>query len=255
MMKPTTLLRPRLNSGPNRAFTLLEALIVVSILVILAALLMPALDRMKASADKAACANNLRLIGAGVTSYVGEHNGKIPAIKELTLNGWLQEIFADSITTTGVQSSTSYGAAYPHGPVFKLWICPGDPTRGQWQFRGAANGVPGTNENDTGVNAHSYSPNGWVLNRKMASIARPGQTILMADFQWGVNGTRFILPASSPWKDCFPLKWHNSYINCLFVDGHVEPLLAKTIIWGGSNSKLWYSDYPSSGTTFPSQND
>lgn len=237
------------------AFTLIELLIAIAVIAILGALLMPTLSKIKSSANAAACASNLHQIGVGVTSYVSENDAKIPAIRDLTLNGWFQQIFADSIITTGGQSTTSYGATFPHGPLVKFWICPGDPTRGGWKSLGAPNGVPGADPADTAVNAHSYTPNGWVLNVKLASISRPSQTILVTDFQWGNAGTRYILPANSPWKESIPQHWHNSYVNCLFVDGHVEKLLAKTIIWGGSNSKLWYSDYPSSGTAFPSQNE
>ncbi|MCS7090054.1 MAG: prepilin-type N-terminal cleavage/methylation domain-containing protein [Verrucomicrobiota bacterium] len=64
---------------PNAAFTLLELLVVVSIVAILAAFLMPALQRAKALAKRTACLNNLRQLGLGSTLYAMDHNGHLSA--------------------------------------------------------------------------------------------------------------------------------------------------------------------------------
>ena len=49
--------------GANLGFTLIELLAVVAVMAILAVLLLPALNRGKASAKAAAFKNNLRQIG------------------------------------------------------------------------------------------------------------------------------------------------------------------------------------------------
>lgn len=59
------------------AFTLVEFLIVVAILAILIALLLLVAARVRASAMKAACANNLRQIGQAMVVYDHDY-GRLP---------------------------------------------------------------------------------------------------------------------------------------------------------------------------------
>ena len=61
-----------------RGFTLVELLIVVGIITVLLALLMPAVRRARESAQRAACASNLRQLAAGVHAYAIDNDGQIP---------------------------------------------------------------------------------------------------------------------------------------------------------------------------------
>ncbi len=76
-------------------FTLVELLVVITIIVILLALLTPALDKAIYQAELAVCAANLRGIGLGVNSYAVQ-NKRVYPYRNLEKTWWKQvEMLAD----------------------------------------------------------------------------------------------------------------------------------------------------------------
>lgn len=68
----------RSNMVRSSAFTLVELLVVISIIAILIALLLPALAQSRAQAKVVWCMTNQRSIGQGIINYSNDHDGQIP---------------------------------------------------------------------------------------------------------------------------------------------------------------------------------
>lgn len=67
-------------------FTLIELLTVITIISLLAAMLLPGLNKARKSARSTACKNNLRQIGIMVKSYFGDYNTMPVAAMKPTVN-------------------------------------------------------------------------------------------------------------------------------------------------------------------------
>lgn len=73
----------RMPHGARGGWTLIEILVVVAIAAGLIALLMPAIDHMRARVRQIQCLHNLRDIGTAMQLYAQDHDGTLPDMAAL----------------------------------------------------------------------------------------------------------------------------------------------------------------------------
>ena len=107
----------------ERGFTLIELLVVIAIISILAAMLLPALARAKAKAQRITCANNHKQIGLGMRLWADDHGGKYPWFVDQCQGGGLPN-GTDNATVNMQFFIASNELVTP-----KILVCPNDSQR------------------------------------------------------------------------------------------------------------------------------
>jgi prepilin-type N-terminal cleavage/methylation domain-containing protein/prepilin-type processing-associated H-X9-DG protein len=77
----------------SKKFTLIELLVVITIIAILAAMLLPGLNKARKTARSTACKNNLRQIGIMFKSYMGDYQTLPVAAMKPTVNATDKPIY------------------------------------------------------------------------------------------------------------------------------------------------------------------
>lgn len=218
----------------KRAFTLIELLVVIAVIAILAALLLPALSRAKASAQRANCLNNTRQIGVGLHLYASENTDRLPA-SQSNVTGFDTQTNHFAIFYRPLVDSYVGIVADP-SPQDRLFACPADtfyydfPT--MTYERHSQHDVPEAYYSSYGFNGGNYDETSnappaflnetsypGVYGRRQASIKDPARTLLLME-----------IPAFFPWSWHQPVKLpsggqfglNNAKNMAAFVDGHVS---------------------------------
>ena len=181
-------------------FTLMELLMVISVITILAVVLLPVCAQVRASTQTATCLSNQRQLGEAVSLYTQDYDECFPQTHPTATPWTFPE---DEITL--VTPWRTLMEPYVRSP--RLFRCPSD-----W---GAPNWHPTT-----------YAPNGYtVYGASLAAVEQPSNTIYSAELQPGA-----LLDDFSPWDgaeslmDTLAVSRHSGGAIYLFVDGHAKRL-------------------------------
>lgn len=121
----------------NRAFTLVELLVVIGIIALLIGILIPALSKAQQQAKITACLSNMRQLTQGWMMYANDFKGSIPFAEtngerkaDGTINtdnkdkrdGWVVDIAGDPGTNT--RSSVEKGLLWKYCSAAETYRCP-----------------------------------------------------------------------------------------------------------------------------------
>jgi prepilin-type N-terminal cleavage/methylation domain-containing protein len=225
------------------AFTIIELLIVVAIMLVLAALLLPALNGAKERGKAVASLNNLRQLGAALPMYADDHDDALPpnmgkdGLHEAMANGqyvnWASGIMSWELDSDNTNATLlTLGGIGPYvGGVAKVFKCPSDTTLSDVQRKaGWSERVRSVSLNAMLGNAGEFMKGAVNTNNpdyrqflKLADVAEPSHIFsFVEEHPDSINDGYFLNRFfTHHWID-LPASDHFGGTHFAYTDGHVE---------------------------------
>jgi prepilin-type N-terminal cleavage/methylation domain-containing protein/prepilin-type processing-associated H-X9-DG protein len=187
---------PKVDKMRSRAFTLVELLVVISVVAVLMAFLMPALARARQQGKTIVCLNNLRQMAIASQVYISNNDGSYPIAYAYQYAYPMFISYAWDFTTTEnwdtLEQKVIPGLLWAGETIEKIQQCP--------SFNGSSNWLE---DPYTGYNYNtSYIGHGQLesvlTSAKVEMIRRPSRCALFGDGQWAAGADKFM---RAPWPN------------------------------------------------------
>ncbi len=266
-----------------KGFTLVELLVVISIIALLLAILMPSLQKAREQAKRTVCLNHIKTLALSTILYAEDNDGKIPpvATRITWLNRddvschWLYLEYPDwdSITAAG---PVGLGYLITSGLIdhdSDIIFCP-SARRDLSQI--TSRWISGQKWNSHGDPAHwnylgENSPNGWFLRPEHNSLEwiniactygfrsmetqnitklSQAKTMAFISDRWMATGEDWVM--TTPLDDVghAPLNAAYGQLNAAYTDGHAESVRLQPKGDYFTYSSYWDKDAFIPGTTW-----
>lgn len=205
------------------AFTLIELLVVISIIAILAAILLPVVEKAQKKGQQASCQNNVRQQALAVFMYADDGSDILPPVAYNDANG--NEIDWPQLLN-------------PYLATMRIHFCPDD------QF---------SKTNSYGLNELAFvdlTDPGVAAPNRLAQFHTPSTTVMLGDV-----GTEddFVTPRPDTIKmtapggdlnddeDARPSVRHSNRCDLAFMEGHVEPMRLQAFYTNQNPTNKWFA--------------
>ncbi len=219
----------------NKAFTLVELLVVITIIAILAALLLPALSAIKAKGARMTCLSNQRQLSLAWRMYAEDNQERIVKSDWLPFQ-YNDPAYGNSDIPVIPELTTKLSPLWPYAKNTEAWKCPSNKTLGWcWTDREYhpmsctmaislhMGGYPGT---DSWTLSDGYAWPNETIFHKTTGIPSPSVLFVFIDSRSWENTVKVDVTGfpndPSQYIKTWVSHYHSKAANFTFADGHSE---------------------------------
>ncbi len=230
---------PRRFVKPRAAFTLVELLVVMSIIAVLISLVFPTFGTVKEQGNVVLCTNHLQQLFRAVSAYAQDNDGRFPnneggasGIPKSWISGY-------SLTGSNGVETITQGLLYPYVNDIRVYRCPSFPSKEFVRSYSMADYLSGKRAPTRYRNNNAISYRGDTRPRAetFAAVERPALTLMITeenpagfpprDGRVYINDGFFMRSTAdrpATYHRVNPANPWDGKCNVLFVDGHIELL-------------------------------